>query len=281
MEYEGKNIMTKNIEYVFIGKEVFFMDIKKEVLNQFGKHAESYVKSELHAKGNDLKLMVEISGTNSEVILLDIATGGGHVANAFAPIVKKVIAYDITPEILSQAKNFITKNGHLNVEFVQGDAEGLPFGDYSFDYVTCRIAAHHFPNVEQFINEVYRVLKPDGYLLLIDNVAPENEELDQFYNGIEKQRDPSHYRAWKKSEWIQFLEERDFSIDIMFRHEKRFNFNDWYDRMQQSQELKEELQQRMINSTDKTKKHFKIKIVENSVSEFFGESVLIKAMRNS
>lgn len=258
-------------------KRGLFMDIKKEVLNQFGKHAESYVNSELHAKGNDLKLMVEISGANKDEILLDIATGGGHVANAFAPLVKKVIAYDITPEILLQARNFITKNGHLNVEFVQGDAEILPFGDHSFDFVTCRIAAHHFPNIKQFINEVYRVLKPDGYLLLIDNVAPEKEELDQFYNEIEKQRDPSHYRAWKKTEWIRFLEEKDFSIEIMIRHEKRFNFNDWYDRMQQSQELKEELQQRMIQSTVKTKKHFKIKIVENSIIEFYGESVLIKA----
>lgn len=279
MEYVEKNMMKQKLRICVDWKRGFLMNTKKEVLNQFGSHAESYVNSEIHAKGNDLKLMVEISGVNSDVILLDIATGGGHVANTFAPLVKKVIALDLTPEILLQAKHFIAKNGHSNVEFIEGDAEALPFSDHSFDYVACRIAAHHFPNVNQFIKEVNRVLKPDGYFLLIDNVVPENKELDQFYNEIEKQRDPSHYRAWKKTEWIRFLEESDFTIEYMIRHEKRFNFNDWYDRMQQDHELKEELQQWMIGSKDKIKNHFKIKIVENKVTEFFGESVLIKAKR--
>ncbi|CCQ95058.1 hypothetical protein CULT_2250002 [[Clostridium] ultunense Esp] len=52
------------------------MDIKKEIINRFGSHADHYVKSGIHAKGNDLKLMVEFSGVDRDDILLDVATGG-------------------------------------------------------------------------------------------------------------------------------------------------------------------------------------------------------------
>ena len=149
------------------------MDIKKDVQQQFGKSAASYVSSPIHKDGKDLLKMVEMATVTGEEHLLDIATGGGHTANAFAPLVKKVTAIDLTAEMLEAAENFIKGNGHQNVEFVQGDAEKLPFSDESFDIVTCRIAPHHFPNVDIFIKEVHRVLKPQGQFLLDDNVVPE------------------------------------------------------------------------------------------------------------
>lgn len=255
------------------------MDIKKEIVNQFGSHADNYVKSGIHAKGYDLKLMVELSGVDRHDILLDVATGGGHTANAFAPLVKEVIAYDLTPQMLEAARRFIEGNGHKNVTFVQGDAEALPFESETFDYVTCRLAAHHFPRVDLFIQESYRVLKRDGYLLLIDNVAPEREELDQFYNGIEKERDYTHHRAWKKSEWIRFLEEEGFLIEVMIRYEKRFHFPDWCDRVQLSSPERESLTQKILSATPLIKGYFNVEIVDHQVIGFTAESVLIKAKK--
>lgn len=58
---------------------------KKIVVNQFGSNAKNYVTSQMHAKGKDLDMMKEaLKGRNNKA-LLDIATGGGHVANALAP----------------------------------------------------------------------------------------------------------------------------------------------------------------------------------------------------
>ena len=108
------------------------MDIKKDVQQQFGKNAASYVSSPIHKDGKDLLQMVQMAKLNGLEHLLDIATGGGHTANAFAPLVKKITAVDLTTEMLVAAENFIGKNGHRNVEFVQGDAEKLPFEDESF-----------------------------------------------------------------------------------------------------------------------------------------------------
>lgn len=66
--------------------------IKGQVRKQFAKNAEKYVTSAGHAKGDDLALLVASSQASLDMKVLDIATGGGHVANALAPLVEQVIA---------------------------------------------------------------------------------------------------------------------------------------------------------------------------------------------
>jgi ubiquinone/menaquinone biosynthesis C-methylase UbiE len=256
------------------------MDIKKDVQKQFGRSADEYVKSSGHRKGEDLKKLVEIARVTGHEHVLDVATGGGHTANAFAPLVNKVTAVDLTPEMLTAAEKFIKGNGHSNVTFVEGDAEKLPFSDDTFDIVTCRIAPHHFPNVQQFISEVHRVLKTNGQFLLDDNVAPEVKEYDQFYNKIEKLRDYSHFRAWKKTEWVSMLEHAGFEIHELYRFEKRFEYNSWCDRMKMSQTDKEALNEYIVNSNQEVKNKFRITIQHNKVESFLGEAILLKAIKN-
>lgn len=156
------------------------MDIKQGVKNQFGRSADFYVNSKIHRNGGDLNTLIDMTHASKTELALDVATGGGHTANALAPLVHKVTAMDITPKMLNAAEKFIKENGHSNVEFVEGDAEKMPFEDGTFDIVTCRIAPHHFPNIEDFIKEVYRVLKPGGRFMLNDNVAPEKDTFDHF-----------------------------------------------------------------------------------------------------
>ncbi|WP_026676302.1 class I SAM-dependent methyltransferase [Fictibacillus gelatini] len=255
------------------------MDIKKSVQQQFGDNAEKYVTSRGHAKGADLLKMVEIAEVEKNMSLLDIATGGGHVANAFAPYVKEVVALDLTPEILAAAERFIRSNGHTNVTFIEGDAESLPFPDESFHVVTCRIAAHHFPNVQSFIKETHRVLKPNGIFLLIDNVAPEKESFDRFYNDVEKKRDRSHFRAWKKSEWIQFLETAGFHIESLFTFKKTFPFDSWCERMKLPNAEKEQLRNDLIQSTESVKRCLNIIQQNDNIVSFQGEAILIKTKK--
>lgn len=255
------------------------MDIKKDVQQQFGKNAASYVSSPIHKDGKDLLKMVEMADIKGQEVLLDVATGGGHTANAFAPLVKKVTAVDLTAEMLAAAENFIKENGHQNVEFVQGDAEHLPFTDELFDIVTCRIAPHHFPNVDLFIKEVYRVLKPGGQFLLDDNVVPESKEYDQFYNTIEKKRDYSHFRAWKKSEWIQKLEESGLEVFEWHRFEKTFRFESWCANMKLSDSGKNHLTKFINEASHKVKDKFRILIQDEKIISFHGEAIILKALK--
>ncbi|MEH7749489.1 methyltransferase domain-containing protein [Neobacillus drentensis] len=255
------------------------MDIKKDVKHQFGKSADSYVSSAIHKDGNDLQKLVQLATITGEEELLDIATGGGHTANAFAPLLKKVTALDLTPEMLKAAEKFIRANGHLNVDFKIGDAENLPFSDGVYDIVTCRIAPHHFPNANKFVEEVHRVLKPTGQFLLDDNVVPEEDDYDLFYNTVEKWRDYSHFRAWKKSEWLRMLEVNGFEVYEIHRFEKTFRYESWCNRMNLPEDEKDKLSDYIRNSSQKVQEKFRVSIENDQVISFQGEAVIMKALK--
>ena len=135
---------------------------KTLVQHQFGANAANYSTSAVHAKGASLARLVNLVKPGKDWIVLDIATGAGHTAAAFAPHVAKVIASDLTPEMLEEAHKLAKAKGLANMETATADAEQLPFGDRSFDLVTCRIAPHHFPDVAAFVAESWRVLKSGG-----------------------------------------------------------------------------------------------------------------------
>ena len=80
---------------------------------------------------------------------------------------KHYTGIDLTPEMIEVAKS---KNME-GVELVVGDCENLPFADQSFDVVICCQSFHHYPNVQNFFNSVYRVLRPGGRLILRDMTA--------------------------------------------------------------------------------------------------------------
>ncbi|MBV8695158.1 MAG: class I SAM-dependent methyltransferase, partial [Ktedonobacteraceae bacterium] len=132
---------------------------KAQVQDYFSRTAESYVASFPHRTGSDLERLIELGEWHSHQQALDIATGGGHTALAVAPHIAQVTVTDLTPIMLEKARAFLLSQGVPNAQFQVADAEQLPFPAASFDRVTCRIAAHHFPNVGQAVQEVARVLK--------------------------------------------------------------------------------------------------------------------------
>ncbi|TSB45434.1 class I SAM-dependent methyltransferase [Alkalicoccobacillus porphyridii] len=253
------------------------MSQSKKVQTFFGQNAEAYVKSNLHAKGKDLIYLVR---EQTEVgRLLDIATGGGHVAHAFAGLSDDITAFDLTPEILIAARNYIEGNGHKHVQYVEGDVMNMPFTDSTYDTAICRIAAHHFPDIQQFVNETHRVLKQNGVFWLLDNVALEDDKLDEFYNVLEKQRDTSHVRAYKKSEWLQIIEKSGFDIEQCKVFRKTFQIDDWSRRAGINEETKHRLKQMLIKSSDHVKDFLHIEEENGSIQSFQGQSIALKACK--
>ncbi|HEX5958584.1 MAG TPA: class I SAM-dependent methyltransferase [Hyphomicrobiaceae bacterium] len=189
---------------------------KTLVQQQFGAHAGAYATSAVHAKGASLGRLVELVRPQHDWQVLDIATGAGHTAAAFAPHVAHVVASDITSEMLGEARTLAAAKGLRNMETAVADAEALPFEAARFDLVTCRIAAHHFPDPARFVHEVRRVLRPGGTFALVDNISPDAGSTPGFsavdlaaaavaYNAFEKLRDPSHGRCLGLAEWTELL----------------------------------------------------------------------------
>ena len=215
---------------------------KDLVQQQFGANAANYVTSGVHAKGASLARLVEIVEPETNWDALDIATGGGHTALAFAPHVNHVTASDLTLEMLQQVSRQVSEQGLGNVGTLEADAEALPVESATFDLVTCRIAPHHFPDIPKFVAEVHRVLKPGGVFALVDNVAPDTATTPGFsdedlaaaadnYNTLEKVRDPSHHRAWTTGEWLACVTDTGFKIRHSEILPKKMSFDAWIKNM--------------------------------------------------
>ncbi|MDR6880002.1 class I SAM-dependent methyltransferase [Bacillus sp. 3255] len=201
--------------------------IKQHVQEQFGKHADKYVTSDIHAKGDDLELLVNWLAPENTWHVLDIATGGGHVAKQLSGHVHHVIATDLTRPMLVAAANHLKQSQCDNVTYVVADAEQLPFLDHSFDAVTCRIAAHHFPHPHLFLQEAARALKPGGKFVLIDNVAPADAALGHFMNTFEAMRDTSHVRCLSVAEWQSLAEQAGLLVEKYVMNRKEYKFPTW------------------------------------------------------
>lgn len=202
---------------------------KKSILQEFGANAESYAASKVHAKGASLSRLVKLVNPSPNWRMLDIATGAGHTALAFAPFVAEVLATDITPEMLEQTERLASASGYTNIRTETADAEDLPYPDNSFDLVTCRIAPHHFSDIALFLSESSRVLQPSGVLAIVDNIVPPGRTGD-YVNAFEKLRDPSHGRCLTSHEWIDIA----FEQGLQLLHEetlvKTMDFSFWAQR---------------------------------------------------
>jgi len=146
--------------------------------------AEAYRQSAVHAAGEDLDLTVAWCEPGPGVTVLDVATGGGHVARRLREAGATVVTVDPAPGMQADTT---------------APAEDLPFADGSFDAVACRLAAHHFADVVAAVKEMARVAK--HRVVICDNtfVSESSEEADRV-------RDPSHVRNYSQAEWHSFFE---------------------------------------------------------------------------
>ncbi len=193
---------------------------------QFGAEASAYIGSKTHAKGASLARLVELVQPQSHWRVLDVATGAGHTALAFAPYVAVVTATDITPEMLAAAQQLARERNLPNIRFDPADAEALPYNDGAFDLVTCRIAPHHFGDIPLFLREAARVLRPGGLLALVDNVVPAGPAGD-YVNAFEKLRDPSHGRCLSSREWVDAFSAAGLSLLLQETLSKSLDFAFW------------------------------------------------------
>ena len=255
---------------------------KTQVQDYFSRTAESYVTSFSHRSGDDMQRLLELGEWNPQLKALDIATGGGHTALAISPFVAQVTVTDLTPRMLEKAREFILAQGVTNALFQVADAEQLPFSSESFDRVTCRIAPHHFPDLSQFVLEVARVLKTGGLFLLIDCMAPSDQELDIFDNTIEKWRDPSHGRSCTAEEWQALLKEAGLSIEDMEFFRKTHQYDDWTARSQMPLDEKARLSQYILESNNRIQTYFEIvRKPDGQLASFTNDFIFIKSRKNT
>jgi ubiquinone/menaquinone biosynthesis C-methylase UbiE len=254
-------------------------DSKELSQKRYTQFAEGYVNSITHAKGADLDILLAMAKPEATWRMLDIATGGGHTALKFAPFVAHVTTTDLTPRMLEKAEEFIRSQGVSNIETKVADAENLPFEDSSFDLVTCRIAAHHFPNAAQFLRESARVLKTGGIFLLQDQVLPEDTTAGLAVDAFERLRDPSHNRAFSQTEWIAMIEAAGLRIQSIQQITKRHDLIDWAQRQGNDDATISQLAQMAANASDEVKDWLELRAWGTQEASFVNHHILIAALK--
>lgn len=204
--------------------------------SQFGNQASAYLDSKVHAQGPEFSLIENTLRASlipsSQLRVLDLGCGAGHVSFCAAPHVDEVVAYDLSPQMLATVNQAATAKELHNIKTIQGQAESLPFADNSFDIVLSRFSAHHWMDVGRALNEAKRILKVTGQLIMIDITAPPVPLLDSFLQTIEMLRDPSHIRDYSASQWVTLLAQAQFATESMTTHKLTLNFSEWVTRMQ-------------------------------------------------
>ncbi len=197
---------------------------------QFNRHAANYAVSVPHSTSQSLSILTEWASLERYELGIDLATGPGFTAFAIAEFCETVVASDIAEGMLIQARNIAEERGIENVRFEIVDVQNIPYPESTFDIVTCRTAPHHFPDIDKFLAEVHRVLKPSGVFLLCDTTTSESPDLADWHQRVEAARDPSHVLAPSPSQWRNLVGEAGFHITHEQATQVNMTFWDWVKR---------------------------------------------------
>jgi ubiquinone/menaquinone biosynthesis C-methylase UbiE len=161
------------------------------IVDQFSRQAELFAQSPALHNDAALALLVDAGTPQADDEVLDVACGPGSVVVAFASRVRRSVGLDATEAMLAQARSLAATRNLTNTEWHQGDVYCLPFGDATFDIVSCRFAFHHFETPERALAEMVRVCRAGGRIVLCDAVASDDPAKAAAFNRMERHRDPS------------------------------------------------------------------------------------------
>jgi ubiquinone/menaquinone biosynthesis C-methylase UbiE len=249
----------------------------RKVQQQFGSVAAAYVTSAGHAGGDDLDRLLAWGRALRPRRVLDVATGAGHTALAFAGLGARVTAFDLTEPMLRTARAFLAERGADDVRFVAGDVEALPFRPGTFDVVTCRIAAHHFANVGPAVRQIAATVRPGGSFLVQDILGHDDASASAFITEVERRRDPSHVRAYRAVEWKALLKGAGLTVMDEAILEKGRPWDDWTTRTRMSAEGRADLERFVRAAPPAVREAFAFKLDGDRVDSFTDRMILLRA----
>jgi len=171
-------------------KEVPVTDKESHVAKVFDSVASKYdIMNDLMSFGVHRlwkRFTIDKSGVRTGHSVLDIAGGTGDLAKKFARIVGptgRVVLADINASMLQVGRDRLTDQGFGGqVEYVQANAETLPFPDNSFDCITIAFGLRNVTNKDRALADMTRVLKPGGRVLVLEFSKPDNPLLTKAYD---------------------------------------------------------------------------------------------------
>ncbi|WP_392551899.1 bifunctional demethylmenaquinone methyltransferase/2-methoxy-6-polyprenyl-1,4-benzoquinol methylase UbiE [Orbus wheelerorum] len=187
---DGKNANNNQETIDFGYEQVPTQDKEKRVADVFNSVADKYdVMNDLMSFGIHRiwkKITIEYSGVRQGQTVLDLAGGTGDLTAKFSKLVGDdglVVLADINQAMLRVGRDKLRDKGLFkNIEYVQANAEALPFADNTFDCITISFGLRNVTNKDKALASMWRVLKPGGRLLILEFSKPEYKLLSKAYD---------------------------------------------------------------------------------------------------
>jgi len=192
----------------------------ERVREAFTRQAGTFEDERLNAAfTSGLPWLLSYVAPRPDDVVLDVAAGTGLVGRALADRVAAVTAVDSTAAMVAQGRGRTAAEGHRNLEFVMGSAERLPFADAAFTLVLTRFSLHHFADPRPAVDEMVRVLRPGGRVVVKDLVASTDPEVAARQDHVERLRDDSHVRMPPRGSVAGWLRSRGLEVQTVGERE--------------------------------------------------------------
>ncbi|TCM65845.1 ubiquinone/menaquinone biosynthesis C-methylase UbiE [Acinetobacter calcoaceticus] len=225
---------------------------------QYHQKSDAYLNSTVHAQGIEFAKMQQLVGQYPAAQVLDLGCGGGHVSYQVAANSQQVTAYDLSAEMVDLVVAQAGKKGMHQIVGQVGPAEHLDFADHHFDVVLSRYSAHHWQDLAQALQQIYRVLKPQGKVILFDTLGSEHPSIDTFIQSIEFIRDPSHVRNYSLAQWVRFAEYAGFQVEVVEIQHLELDFKSWVERMQTPETAVQSIRYLHSKVSDMVRRYFNL-----------------------
>jgi len=195
---------------------------EESIRAEFTHQTEAFASSPAMSTAETLGVLVDLVPADPEARWLETASGPGLVARAIAGRVGSVQGVDLTPSMVEKAA--AEAEGLSNLAFAVGDATALEFDDDSFDGAVNRFSLHHIPAPGRVLEEMARVARPGGWVLVSDHLTDADGDAAAWHAEIERLRDPSHWAcltrerllAAGEAAGLELDEERIVPLDLDF-----------------------------------------------------------------
>lgn len=180
-------------------------EINEEVYKeQFGARSKNWHDSAVWITDKVLlEQHAQLCKVPEDAVILDVCCGSGVVGASFRGKVKKIVGLDLTPEMVTLARQRLD-------EVHQGNVYNLPFADNSFDMVCTREVLHLLPYPEKPVSEIFRVLKPGGQFI-VGQILPFSEDDGPWMYRVFKKKQPLIFNMFQEEDFRRLLTSAGFT----------------------------------------------------------------------
>jgi excisionase family DNA binding protein len=191
------------LQWMLAGRSQQYVQAENQVKDYFNEVAPQYNEQRSIVYGNALReIIFNHAKIDSKQVVADIGAGTGYLALELAKKAGQVIAVDNSPKMLNIAKEQALKAGVANIEFLEGLAEELSIKSKTVDLVFANMLLHHVNDPLCVLKEMYRILKPNGQVLVTDIMEHDHTWLRQEKSDL--------WLGFNREELVGWLEEAGF-----------------------------------------------------------------------